>query len=120
MKSSISKEHTTLAQLPKVKEDLKEFKSRYTASDLWQFFVETVIDIDLPWNVDIIDGEIEAMPEGTDYNDETCFCVTLTAKGWKSFTVLHFYCDIDGKIDTRDLAFTPGTKLYSVERYKLA
>ena len=38
MKITVDKELTTLAGAEKVKADIKEFKARYTAGDLWREF----------------------------------------------------------------------------------
>ena len=120
MKFTIDKEYTTLAQLPKVKQDCKEFKTLYTDNDLLRAFEDAVIDIDIPCGLDILSANLEAFPGGTDYNNETAFRVEIVGRCYHSFFVITFYCDMGLTVDTRDLAFTPGEKLYKVERYKLA
>lgn len=119
MKFTVEKEFTTLAQLPRVKEDCKEFKARYTDNDLLSIFMDEVTDIDLPYGLSVLSANIEAFPGGTDFDNETAFHVEVIARGFESFYVISYYCNLDFCIDTRDLAFTPGKKLYHVERYTL-
>ena len=119
MKFTIVKGYTTLAQLPKVKEDCKEFKARYTDKDLLSIFCDEITDIDLPYGLSVLSANIEAFPGGSDFDNETAFHVELMAKGYKSFYVIRYYCNLDFCIDTRDLDFTPGEKLYHVEKYVL-
>jgi hypothetical protein len=92
----------------------------YTDNDLLRAFEDAVIEVDIPYNLDILSANLEAFPGGTDYNNETAFRVEIVGRCYHSFFVITFYCDMGLNVDTRDLLFNPGTKLYKVERYKLA
>lgn len=117
MKFTISKEYTTLAQLPKVKDDIKEFKARYTERDLASYFL-SVVDVDnAPFCEEIISCNVNAFPAGYSYNDETAFSVYIIMHGFRSFHEIHFYCDIDLNIRTDTLI--DGTKMYSCDSYVL-
>ena len=66
MKIRINKEYTTIAQAPKVKADLAEFKARYTDGDLLNAFRDAA-DF---WGClagDITSCTVEGMPAGTDF-----------------------------------------------------
>lgn len=121
MKITVDKELTTLAGAEKVKADIKEFKARYTAGDLWrEFFDQT--GIDCPWNCEILQVTGDAFPGGTFYDNETQFSLKIIAKGFYEFYEINFYCDSNLKVDTRDFkdicsGSTSSRKLYSVERY---
>lgn len=121
MKITVNKELTTLAGAEKVKADIKEFKARYTAGDLWrEFFDQT--GIDCPWNCEILQVTGDAFPGGTFYDNETHFSLKIIAKGFYEFYEINFYCDSNLKVDTRDFkdicsGSTSSRKLYSVERY---
>lgn len=119
MKFTVDKEFTTLAQLPQVREDCKEFKGRYTDNDLLSIFLDEIEEFDIPYGVSVLSANITAFPGGTDFDNQTCFHVELNCKGFEAFYVISYYCNLDFCIDTRDLAFTPGKKLYHVEKYVL-
>ena len=122
MKITIKKEYTTLAQLPKVKEDIKEFKEAFTDRDLLCSFIDaTETDI---WCADVISVNIEAFPGGSLYNDETHFSVNILCKQWKEYIEIHFYCDTGLSVNTGDLldyrGISTGQKMYSCNRYILS
>lgn len=116
MKTKIDRDLTTLAQLGAVKDDLKEFKARYTDNDLLTAFVD-VTNIVNPYGGDILSCEVEAFPAGSDFDNRTAFGVELVVRHANEFCVVRFYCDLDLTIDTRDLMFHPGEKLYSCTSY---
>lgn len=121
MKITVDKELTTLAGAEKVKADIKEFKARYTAGDLWREFFEQT-GIDLPsWNYEILQITGQAFPRGI-IDDETQFSLKIIAKGFYEFYEIKFYCDSNLNVDTRDFndicsGSTSNRKLYSIERY---
>ena len=122
MKITVKKEFTTIAQLPKVKEDIREFKERYTDGDLKSAFCDAVEEESfLLWSSDIVSVNITAFPGGTVYNDETQFHVTMLCRRYREFIEAKFYCDIDLNINTGDLTdyrgISTGKKMYSVDRY---
>lgn len=119
MKITVEKEYTTLAALPKVKADMKEFKARYTDNDLLSAFWDAV-EIDHPWGHNVISANVESFPGGTDFDNKTEFHVSLITHGWREFCEIDFYCNLDLTVDTRDLMFSPGEKMYSQRVYKLA
>ena len=117
MKTKINREYTTIAQAEKVREDLKEFKARYTDGDLMHFYNDAVDD-PRGYCHRIIEATVEGFPGGTDYNNETVFSVDLIAIDYSTVLKIHFYCDIELTIDKRTLP--DGTKMYKTTVYKLA
>lgn len=119
MKISVDKEFTTLELRDRVKEDLKEFKARYTDGDLIRAFIDATGKID-PYNTDILSCEVEGFPGGTDFDNETRFKVTIVSRGYGKFCEVGFYCDMNLVVDTRDLVYSPGKKLYYCDVYRKA
>ena len=122
MKITIDKGHTTLALLPKVKEDAKEFKSCYTDADLLSAF-SSAVEFTGTWGHDILSCNVEAFPGGTDYNNETHYHVSIITHGFREFCEISFYCDSALSVDTRDLLDYlgrpyNGKKMYEVRTYK--
>lgn len=117
MKISINKELTTLAQLPKIKHDLREFRGMYTDGDLLRVFCEQTGFCDA-YAHEILSATVEAFPGGTDFDNETAFSVHLLTHGWREFCEIDFYCNAQLEVDLRDLMFTPGKKLYHQRVYK--
>lgn len=116
MKITIDKEFTAVAQVPRVKEDIKEFKARYTENDLLSAFWDTV-NIPHPYGHSVILSEIDAFPSGWTTGDKTSFHVQLVTRGFREFLEISFYCDLDLNIDTRPLYGGTGDKLYSQRYY---
>ena len=94
MKITVNKEFTTLSQLPKVKDDIKEFKARYTDGDLKSMFCDVVNDW-TAYGAEIISVSGEAFPGGYVYNDETQFHIEIICRKYGEFVVLRFYCDLE-------------------------
>lgn len=119
MKTSVCKDYTTLAELPRVKADLKEFKARYTDGDLKSFFMDETQDYSA-WCHDVVSASVQGFPAGTDYNDETSFCVDLVTMGTSEFCKIRFYCNMELQIDLREVPGINGTpmKLWKCETYK--
>lgn len=120
MKTSINKDYTALSQLKKVKEDLKEFRGRYTDGDLKLVFMDST-GINEIWNTDVISAEVEAFPAGSLWGDDTHFHVKLITRGFRVFYEVSFYCDLNLTVDTRDLVdyrgISTGKKLYECTKY---
>ena len=121
MKTSVNKDFTTLAQLPKVKADLREFKERYNDGDLKRAFCDAVSSNGM-YCADIVSVDVEGFPAGSVFNDETHFSVTMLCRDYGNFYDAHFYCDMNLTVDTRDAINYGGThslKMYRVDVYKL-
>lgn len=119
MKTAVDREFTPVEFRERVREDLKEFKERYTDGDLLHCFVNATGIID-PYNSKILSCEVVGLPGGTDFNNETRFNVKLITQGFGKFCEVRFFCDMDLVVDTRDLAYSPGRKLYSCDVYRKA
>lgn len=127
MKISVNKEYTTLSQLPKVKDDMKEFKARYTDGDLKNVFCDVVENEHEHafrfYCSDIVSVNVEAFPAGDLLDNETSFSVTMLCRRHGEFLEAHFYCNLGLTVDTRDLTdyrgVSTGKKLYSLDRYVL-
>lgn len=117
MKITVNKNYTTLEQAAKVKEDIKAFKEMYSERDLLNAFKNQADRNE--WFGDIIKAEAEAFPGGWAYNDETQFCITMVTEGYNKFYKIRFYIDMAMNVNTDDLYRSPGTKMYTVETYKL-
>lgn len=113
-KITIDREYTTLAQVDKVKEDSKEFSNCYTVGDLIREFTEQT-EYNEIWAPEILKVEIKAFPAGTNYNNETHFSVDMILDKWDKIYKVHYYCDMNIRIDTRILP--GGMKMYSVKKY---
>lgn len=100
MKITVEKQFTTLALLPQVKADMKEFKARYTDIDLLNAFIDATDIVD-PYAADILRCDVEAFPAGTDFNDETHFFVEMVTFSYAKICVLRFYVDMNLTVDTR-------------------
>ena len=121
MKITVDKNYTTIAQLPKVKADMKQFKEAFTDSDLLgEFYRQT--GIESGWNHDILSVSVVAFPAGLFYGDDTSFSVDIITKGWREFREIHFYCDEGLSVDTRDLVDhngqSMGKKMYTCLVYE--
>lgn len=117
MKITIDKKFTTLEQVAKVKEDIKMFKEMYSERDLLSAFANQAGRNE--WFGDILRAEAKAFPGGWAYKDETQFCITMVTEGYNKFYKIRFYIDMAMNVNTNDLYRSPGTKMYSVETYKL-
>ena len=121
MKITVDKNYTTIAQLPKVKADMKQFKETFTDSDLLgEFYRQT--GIESGWNHDILSVSVVAFPAGFFYGDDTHFSVEIITRGWREFREIKFYCDECLSVDTRDLTdykgHSMGEKMYSCRIYE--
>lgn len=105
MKTSIDKRYTTLEQADKVREDLKEFKARYTDGDLLRTFCDT-FDLYPAHSREVLSVRVVAFPGGTDYSNETHFSVDIIATDDTNcvlgFCTMHYYCDLELAVDTRE------------------
>lgn len=124
MKTSIIKEYTTIAQAPKVKADLAEFKTRYTESDLLNAFRDAA-DF---WGCmagDIISCTVEGMPAGTDFiengEEPTHFCITITVDdNFSEIAKIRYYTNMDLTIRLYASSFGETVKLFDIKEFKLA
>lgn len=122
MKTYVDKDMTTIAQSAKVREDLKEFKSRYTDGDLKHFFLNQT-DTTKGYCSRVVEAVVTGFPAGSMYGDETHFCVSLLLDTCEcgimsnELIKIRYYCDLDLNVDTRDLCDGSGRKLYQVKVY---
>ena len=109
IKTSVNKEYTTIAQMPKVRENLKVFTEVFTAGDLVRMFWDAaerdnVAKITRFRNLsamscDCIACSVEGFPGGTDYNNKTVYRVDATVEYYDCFVKIGYYIDPD---------YTPG------------
>lgn len=125
MKTYIDKSMTTIAQSAKVRDDLKEFKARYTDGDLKHFFLRQT-GTTKGYCSRVVEAVVTGFPGGYLYNDETRFCVSLILDSGdpgimtNEMMKIRYYCDLDLNIDTRDLPDGTGRKLYSANVFSCA
>lgn len=124
MKTYIDKEYTTIAQSAKVRDDLKEFKARYTDGDLKHFFLRQT-DTSKGYCSRVVEAVVTGFPGGYLYNDETRFCVSLILDSGNpgipsDMMKICYYCNLDLEINTRDLQDGSGRKMYSVNVFSCA
>lgn len=132
-KITINKELTEKWYLDQVKEDSKDFAERFTPNDLLRAFTEAMEEAGrldelgvTGWCGEITACTAEAFPGGWKYNNETHYCVSITAEGWKDgheeVTKYRFYIDQSGVI--HDLIFFNQVtgdfdKMYTIKRFIL-
>lgn len=107
MKITINKEGTTLAQVEHVKEAMKEFKARYTDSDLRRVMNDHCEKLGL-WEAastlsgDILRCDVDAFPDGCFCSDPVHYAVEIViARYGHGYTFLRFYVDQDLTLDER-------------------
>lgn len=115
MTTKVDREYTTLAQVAQVRADLKEFKARYTDGDLMHFY-NSATDDARGYCHRVVEAVVTGFPGGTDYGNETHFCVELIAVDYNDVLRIRYYCDMNLDIDTRTLV--DGTKMYSTTVYR--
>lgn len=122
---TINKEFTTLAQVAKVKEDIKEFRALYTLEDVFYQFMSAISDTEdyFPTYGDLADSviccKVNAFPSGLYFNNITSYDFEITIEQYTAIYKVQFYIDQDFRVDTRPLDFTGNPmKMYSVVCYK--
>lgn len=122
MKTYVDKDMTTIAQAAKVREDLKEFKARYTDGDLKRFFLDQT-NTTKGYCSRIVEATVTGFPGGAMWGDATMFCVNLLLDSCdcgimsNELIKIRYYCDIELNVDMRDLSDGSGRKLYQVKVY---
>ena len=122
IKTSVNKDYTTLARLAQVKTDLKDFAASYTGGDLLNAFQNATGLYD-SYGDTVIAANVEAFPGGSDFGDETHFCVELTTYGYDKFCTIRFYCDKLLTVNVREIPYyghpdREPMKLYEQRVYK--
>lgn len=127
MNITVCKEYTTIAQAPKVKEDIKAFKEAYTARDVLLHFVDALEaegEVSTAAIVALQCGEVvrvtgDAFPGGTYYNDETHFGFDFTVQCGSQIILAHFYTDADltFRLWSEPIPGFGRARLYRVERF---
>ena len=94
MKIIIDKQYTTLAQLPIVKEKVKQFKASYSDRDLLNEFVSAMDDIGryeyTSFIGEIVKCEVSAFPSDM-ITDKMSYSVYISIEGPWNFMKVHFY-----------------------------
>ena len=122
MKTYIDKTMTTLAQAAKVREDLKEFKARYTDGDLKSFFLRQT-DTTKGYCSRVVEAVVKGFPSGFMTGDETHFQVSLLLDTCdcgimsNELVKIRYYCDLDLNVNLDELGDGSGRKLYEVKVY---
>lgn len=122
MKTYIDKSMTTIAQSAKVRDDLKEFKARYTYGDLKHFFLNQT-NTTKGYCSRVVEATVTGFPGGWMVGDETRFCVNLLLDTCdcgimsNELIKIRYYCDLDLNVDMSDLSDGSGRKLYQVKVY---
>ena len=107
MKITMDKQMTSVALADDVKAAMKEFKARYTDSDLRNVMWDHLAAIEMYDAASAIGGEIldckvSAFPSLSYSADEVWFAVDMVVNRWLSgFTYARFYVNQDLKLDTR-------------------
>ena len=123
-KITIDKKFTTLEQVPKVRQDIQEFKEYATVEDLYGQFKWAIRDTEDDFHTydsKIVYCNLEAFPGGSDFDDKTCYKVEMLIEEWHEFWKIQFYITQDWEINTSTL-YPRGLKpmkMYSVEHYTL-
>lgn len=106
----------TKEQQMKVREDIKEFKERYTDRDVLRAFEEAV-----GWNggafAEIVKATGEAFPEADWYGADTSFCFEMILDDRIAMHKIRFYTDLDLKIQITTMF---GDDMYRIKTFKLA
>lgn len=105
MNTKIEKDYIYMKDYPQVKEDLKEFKTRYTDTDLRSFAEDAICDKyqkltgkSYPWGHDIIRADVYAFGHDSTYG--TYFRVDLLLDGYSEICKLQYYTNLNLEIDT--------------------
>lgn len=112
MKIKIDEEFTTLAQAPKVREDIKTFKAMFTEAD-----VTGAARAAADFNGDLLSLTGEAFPGGYFYKDATKFHFIAFLWDWSKVIRVSFYCDMDMTIDNTTTDGKPMTDVDIWSRY---
>lgn len=106
MKITFDPTNITVANLPKVKADMKEFKKTYTENDLvWMAHdalkdkYETITGKQYPWSSDIIRVNVKAFAYDDFEEHGTHFRVELMLDGYLELVDISFYMKLYGGID---------------------
>lgn len=114
MKIRADKEYTENYQMAKVKEDIAEFKERYTEKDILNSF-RAQCDWWENQCAEILKCEINAFPAGWAYDDETHFHVVMYLDGFTEMNKLSFYVNLDLDVNTS----THPCKMVDIKTYKI-
>lgn len=105
MRITVDKNMTKLAELPKVKADIAEFKKMWLGEDGTPVAEMLKMHIcgDLPiWekmgNVELVSIDGKAFPAGYYYGDETHFKIHLVVRSFRKFADITAYMDMNGTI----------------------
>lgn len=110
MKITIDKEYTAGYQMAQVKEDIKEFKERYTEKDILSV-IRSQLDFWNNTNAEILKTEIKAFPGGSFYGNETHFAIEMILDGFLEINKIYTYMNMDLDI--------PNPALSKIRTYKV-
>ena len=96
MKITVDKQFTNGYEMPRVKEDINDFKERFTIGDL----IATIGAQCDAWFLasEVIKCEATAFPAGTDFFNKTLFCFEIIIDHFVNITRIKTYFDTDGNI----------------------
>lgn len=100
MTIKVDRDLTPKYNLEKVYQDGKDFRTRFTANDLRNFFEDTT---DLNMYGDIVKCNVSAFSSSTIPECDTQYCVEMIIDGTIDFKRVRFYCENDGTIFNDDM-----------------
>lgn len=116
MTIKVDKEYTEKMYEAQVREDIKEFKERYTATDILRWFADEVGWVG-GYTCEILKAEAKAFPGGWVHENRTSFMFDMVLEGRNVMYKVHFYIDMDLTVSQYT---TLGNKMYSIQRFVLA
>lgn len=105
MNITLDKENTTIALKDQVKADMKEFKARYTDSDLKRAF-EDALDYGKTYGGDVLKADVQAFPSGWINDNATHFAVDMLVDNCIALYRIRFYCDMNLEVNTDPILVT--------------
>lgn len=99
MKIRMDKRYTDKIFEIRVKEDMAEFKGRYTDGDLRRAFMDWMED-DRIYYGDIVYCNVEAYDSGWAYGNVTHFTVNMMIDSFDKIYKVVFYCDMELTVRT--------------------
>lgn len=96
MKITVDKQFTNGYEMRQVKEDIKNFKERFTVGDLIRAIGEQCDK----WFIasEVIKCEATAFPAGSDFDNKTLFCFEIIVDHFVNFSRIRTYFTTEGTI----------------------
>lgn len=99
MKIRMDKRYTDKIFEIRVKEDMAEFKVRYTDGDLLRAFMDAMDEYRCGFG-NIVYCNVDAYDSGWAFGNVTHFTVEMLVEGFNDIYKLRFYCDMDLEVRT--------------------